>query len=351
MVQTWLTMGTRGPGGSLMQALSAGACGASRDGITGRSQRAKCKKLYCDNRYLRAESRTMSKTLHMLACLLCAVLLAPVAVAESPYPSLWQARDPHLQAMLQHRIDELGLRRAVRGKRLAVALVDLADVRTPAVAEVNGDQMMYAASLPKIGILLAAMHEIERGKLPYSRAVRRSLNAMIRVSSNEEATRMMNLVGKRRVNAILASQRYRLYDRSANGGIWVGKEYGKRPAFQRDPLHNISHGATAMQVARFYYLLESGQLLRADLNAATKATLSRPAISHKFVKGLSGRNVQIYRKSGTWHQWHSDSAIVETPRGKFILVALAEDSRGGRWLESLARTLHDAMYPRQVAQR
>ncbi|MEQ8230304.1 MAG: serine hydrolase [Gammaproteobacteria bacterium] len=265
--------------------------------------------------------------------------------------SLSGARDVHLQRLLERGLERLGLLGAVRGEKLAVALVDVSDIDRPRLASVNGDHMMYAASLPKIGILLAAMYEVERGHMRYTRDLERSLTDMIRVSSNEEATRVMNLVGKRRVNQILASQRFRFYDRNANGGLWVGKEYGPRPAFERDPLHNISHGATVMQVARFYYLLEAGRLLRADLNGQMKRILSRPGLQHKFVKGLRGRNVEIFRKSGTWRQWHADSAIVESPRGNYVLVALAEDPRGGDWLPNIARTLHDAMYPPQFARK
>jgi len=209
--------------------------------------------------------------------------------------------------------------------------------------------MMYAASLPKIGILLAALVEVERGKLRMTPRLERSLHDMIRVSSNVEATRVMNLIGKYHVNEILSSKRFRLYDPRVNGGLWVGKEYGPRPAFQRDPLHNISHGATAMQVARFYYLLETGRLLSPRMSGEMKEALSEPGIQHKFVKGLAGQDVAIFRKSGTWNQFHADSAIVETPRGSYILVGLAEDRRGGDWLTSIARTLHGALYPQMVA--
>ena len=292
----------------------------------------------------------MTRLVSAVALVLATACCTTIVSAEQ-FPALRGARDTQLQGLLSDALIKLGLERAVVREKLTLALVDISDLRRPRLAEVNGDKMMYAASLPKIGILLAAMHEVERGNIPYSNGLRRSLTEMIRVSSNVEATRMMNLVGKRRVNEILASPRFRLYDPVANGGIWVGKEYGARPAFERDPMHNISHGATALQVARFYYLLESGQLLRPGLNAVMKETLSHPALAHKFVQGLRGRDVKIYRKSGSWHDWHADSAMVETPRGKYILVALAEDRRAGSWLVSIAGALHEAMYPQQIARR
>ncbi|MEA3291342.1 MAG: hypothetical protein U9Q71_03400, partial [Pseudomonadota bacterium] len=70
--------------------------------------------------------------------------------------------------------------------------------------------------------------------------------------------------------------------------------------------------------------------------------LSQPAINHKFVKGLSTRpGVKIHRKSGTWKQFHADSALVEFGERKYIIVGLAENPSGGKWLTRLAAPLHD----------
>ena len=283
-----------------------------------------------------------------LVCLGLLSVLAP-ARADGNYPSLRQSHDPTLQKLLDSAIARLHLQSPARKQDLAVALVDMRDPARPRVADVNGDEMMYAASLPKIGILLAAFVEIQRGSMQFSSRLRQSLTDMIRFSSNEAATRVMNLVGKNRVNEILASAPYRLYDPAANGGLWVGKEYGKSPAFRRDPLHHISHGATAMQVARFYYMLETGQLLPPTLTASMKEILSHPGIKHKFVKGLTGRDVTLFRKSGTWHEWHADSALVETPEGNYILVGLVQDTRGGDWLAQLAPAVDDLLHPQRVA--
>jgi len=49
----------------------------------------------------------------------------------------------------------------------------------------------------------------------------------------------------------------------------------------------------------------------------------------------------IYRKSGTWRQWHADSALVEANGYKYIAVVLAEDSQGGKWLERMIAPMHD----------
>ena len=290
---------------------------------------------------------------HHLILILQLVVFLPLSVfadGGDEFVPLREAFDPGLQKRLQSVIRRLRLDGAVDAGRLAVSLVDITQVQEPRMAAVNGDAMLYAASLPKIAILLGAFVEMERGRITLDKKTRQSLTDMVRVSSNFEATRMLNRVGKNNLIKILRSNRFRLYDPATDGGLWVGKEYGKSAAYRRDPLHNLSHGATALQTARFYYLLESGRLLGRGLSREMKRMLGNPGIAHKFVKGLADYSgVKVYRKSGSWRRWHADSAIVEDGAHKYILVALAEDANGGRWLEELAREIHPLMVPRRLA--
>jgi beta-lactamase class A len=271
-------------------------------------------------------------------------------VTTSSPPSLWKSFDSSLQRQLDKTLTQLGLEKAVSNKKLSVALVDITRLNKPRVAAVNGDEMQYAASLPKIAILLGAFVEIEKGEMKLDTDTRESLTRMIRVSSNEDATHMLNRVGKQRLLGILQSRKFDLYDPKVNGGLWVGKEYGRSAAYQRDPLHNLSHGATAMQTARFYYLLETGRLVGPKLTREMKSMLGNPGIHHKFVKGLADYpDAKIYRKSGSWRQWHADSAIVEAEGHKYIIVALAEDPNGGAWLSRLIQPIHQFMVPTRLA--
>ncbi len=280
----------------------------------------------------------------IIATQVCALLLVStpvVAGISDRAPRLRDSFDAGLQAKLESSLRSLNLWPMVENDKLAIALVDIADLGNPRLAAVNGDQMFYAASLPKIAILLGAFVEIERGRLQATPELRGHLTSMIRYSSNSAATKVLNLVGKQRLIEILVSEPYRLYDLATNGGLWVGKEYASSGAYQRDPLHNLSHGATAIQAARFYFLLETGQLVSRQLAEEMKEILSNPGINHKFVKGLKGiPDLKIYRKSGTWKQWHSDSVLIEAAGHKYILVALARDPAGGEWLSRIALSMH-----------
>ena len=99
-----------------------------------------------------------------------------------------------------------------------------------------------------------------------------------------------------------------------------------------------------MQVARFYYLLETGQVVGEKLSAEMKAMLGDPGINHKFVKGLAAYpETKIYRKSGTWRRWHADSALVEVRNASYIVVGLAENVNGGKWLSRMIQPIHELM--------
>lgn len=278
-----------------------------------------------------------------LLCLLILGVSAALADGKQ-YPSLWDCADQKLQQQLEAIIVDLGYAEAVDRGTLSVALVDISDLHQPRVAAVNGDTMVYAASLPKLAILLGAFVEIRDGRMTLDQETRESLTRMIRLSSNVQATQMLNRVGKTRLLDILQSDEFKLYDPDHGGGLWVGKEYGRSQAYQRDPLHNLSHGATAMQTARFYYLLETDQIVDEALSDEMKAILGDPGINHKFVRGLeSFPEAKIYRKSGSWKQWHADSALIETGPTAYILVALAEDVNAGEWLRQLIEPIHTMM--------
>lgn len=281
----------------------------------------------------------------LVVSLLLIVFIAAPALADPTQTRLADNNDAGLQKDLDHALAELGLSKAARNGKLAVALVDITDEQHPRLASVNGQDMMYAASLPKIAILLGAFARIERGDMELDDKTREKLVQMIRYSSNRAATEMLNRVGKDFLIDLLQSPRYALYDKDNDGGLWVGKEYGKGRAFKRDPLHNLSHGANVFQVARFYYLLETDRLVSPELSREMKAILSKPGINHKFVRGLSTKRPgsEIYRKSGSWRTWHADSAIVERDGRRYIAVALANDSKGGRWLEQLIVAMDDVV--------
>jgi len=248
------------------------------------------------------------------------------------------ARDDVLQELLRNSLEDMDLTRILEQNKLSVTLVDITDVDQPVLAHLNGASSYYAASLPKLAILLAVYEEAHQGNLELDESVRQSLRDMIQSSSNKEATKLYELVGPARIEEILRSDRYRLYDEKTGGGLWVGKPYAKQSAWKRDPLSNLSHGASGIQVARFYYMLERGELADPKYRDEMKSILADSSINHKFVEGMKDHRptAKMFRKSGTWRDYHSDSALIERSDGrKYIAVSLAQSANGSALLKQI----------------
>jgi beta-lactamase class A len=113
---------------------------------------------------------SLSAPLILLLIFITAFWASPFEKTQvSTYPSLWESFDQDFQQAL-----ETTLRKEFRGKdkdtienkKVALVVVDINNLHQPRVAGVNTDVMMYAASLPKIAILLGAFVKIERGEMP-----------------------------------------------------------------------------------------------------------------------------------------------------------------------------------------
>jgi beta-lactamase class A len=285
-----------------------------------------------------------------LATGLAAAPACAESAVEADYPELRERADPELRAALDAALAQYPrFWKAVREQRASVVVADVTDLHHPRVTSYNPDLMLYAASLPKIGIVLGAFAQIERGEMTLDAQTRESLIRMIRYSSNRHATALLNAVGFENLAEILQSERYgKLYDPEHGGGIWVGKAFDKSPVWKRDPLHGISHGASAMQAARFYYLAMAGKLFAAEHMPVVEEIFSEPGVEHKFVKGLKGREgVKIYRKSGTWAEHHADSGVIVREEHAYIVVAIGRDPTAGQGLVNLIRAVDDVMVAEQ----
>ncbi len=286
----------------------------------------------------------------LLLVLCAAALLAGLPARGGEFPDLRDTHDPELQAVC----DEIVERNPQWDKviqQASVVVSDVTDPRKPRTAWYDPEQMLYAASLPKVAIVLGAFVEIDAGRMALDAETRKQLIDMVRVSSNPAATAILDKVGIQRLAEILQDPAHgKLYDPAYGGGLWVGKPYDKRPAWKRDPINHLSHGSSAMAAARFFYGASNGTLIDARHLPLLEEMFGNPRLKHKFVKGLKQRPREIFRKSGTWRGHHSDAAMVVHPDGDaYLAVAITEVSQGGggeRSLVEFIRQLDDAMEAR-----
>lgn len=249
--------------------------------------------------------------------------------------------DVDLQERLETIDADLRKRFDMTTQQTAIGAMDLRDGR---IAMIHPDRIEYAASVPKVGILLAWFELHPEAATELDNKTRRELGEMIKSSSNEMATRFSEEIGLEQVQTVI--NRYGLYDETRGGGIWVGKHYGRAEPRIGDPLADHSHGATIRQLMRFYLMLEQGRLVSSEASKTMREIFESPDIPHddiKFVKGLEGREVKIIRKWGSWEDWLHDTAVVKADNRHYIVVGLTRHPKGDEYLEALAQEVDVVM--------
>ena len=117
----------------------------------------------------------------------------PIKTSDENIKPLKSLVDPKLQKTLIAELNKIPeWKMLIAEKKMAVGIVDLSDPIKTKYASVNGQYMMYAASLPKIAILLSAMDAIEKKELKETDEVKKDMRLMISKSDNQASTRMIN---------------------------------------------------------------------------------------------------------------------------------------------------------------
>ena len=249
--------------------------------------------------------------------------------------------DPALQAKLEAIDAKVRGQFDIKPEQTNVGLLDLLH---PRLAMIQPDHTVYAASVAKVAILLAYFQTRPEAATNLDPAVEHELGLMIRISSNEMASKYSHLIGLRTVQEVLTG--YGFYNKDHGGGIWLGKHYGQDSERYPDPLTGNSHAVNVRQLLRFYLMMEQGKLVSPEASAKMREIFSLPTIpldDFKFTRGLRGRGLNIIRKSGTWEQWLHDTAEITGPGRRYVLVALTENLKGDDYLEALAPLVDDLM--------
>lgn len=253
--------------------------------------------------------------------------------------------DTPVDARLQKTLEAIDVKlRGTYGMTTEQTAVGVLDLRHRRLAMIHPDRIEYAASIPKIGILLAWFQLHPEAATSLDPQTRHELGLMAKASDNEMAAKFSRLLGLREIQKVLDS--YGFYDAQHGGGIWVGKHYGPNSERIGDPVADHSHAATVRQLLRFYLLLDQDKLVSPEASRTMREIFASPDIphdDHKFVKGLAGRDVTIIRKWGSWQDWLHDSATITGRNRHYILVALTKHPQGDEYLVDLARTVDDVM--------
>ena len=142
--------------------------------------------------------------------------------------------------------------------------------------------------------------------------------------------------------------RYQLYDTERGGGLWVGKKYAKSDIRVPDPIKGLSHAASVTQICRFYYLLATGKIINEERSRQMLEIMSEPGLHHKLISELEKKVPleRLFRKSGTWKEFHSDSVLVwgEGWR-RYILAVVIENTKGEQIIRDLVPVIEIILQP------
>ena len=74
--------------------------------------------------------------------------------------------------------------------------------------------------------------------------------------------------------------------------------------------------------------------------------MANPELHHKFVNTLEqiAPQAQLFRKSGSWQNFHSDSILVWGADRRYILVALTEDPDGEKIMRELVLAVEEVLH-------
>ncbi|MHA7056944.1 serine hydrolase [Aquimarina sp. M1] len=269
----------------------------------------------------------------------------PITLSDNIQP-IRELQSEKLQQLLETEIcSKPRWKKLIDRRKMSIGIVDLSNINQIEYAGLNDDFMMYAASLPKIAILLAAMDAMDKGELEETKEVLKDLRLMISKSNNRASTRMIDRLGYEKIESVLRGPKNKLYDEEVGGGLWVGKRYAAGGRRYPEPLKGLSHAATTRQVCSFYYQLVLGNLVSTERSAQMLEIMKDPALHHKFVNTLDkiAPKAKLFRKSGSWKSFHSDSILVWGPKRKYILVALIDDNYGEQIIRDLVIPLEKVL--------
>lgn len=246
-----------------------------------------------------------------------------------------------MRAALEAIITDLCRQYGVSAASISAGICDPA---TNEFALWNGDTMRYSACVAKLLIILTVFEEEAEGRLQVDAGTRLKLAKMIRASAMPEAGEMARRVGLQRIREVAESEKYRLYVPGV-GGLWHGRLFwGHSGSTYRDPVAHLSHGVTARQALRFYWLMDHGRLVSPEASHRMKMIFLDNRVGiiyHKCVKGLWSRGVTMVRKSGTYSSYHNDTLMVTGPGRHYIVVGLVTSYNGDAFLQAFAKRVDD----------
>ena len=182
-------------------------------------------------------------------------------------------------------------------------------------------QPMRSASLMKLFIMGAVYDAVSRGKLTMNDEVYALLRTMITVSSNDDANRLLQMLGDGDLSTGISVVNN--YIRQAGYSSFT-KEYNgfQSDSALLDPEH--SNQTTARDCGRLLESVYRRQFGPRSICSSIEEWMLAQQTRYKIPAGITDPAVSVGNKTGEMETVENDAAIIYTPSGDYILCVLSE---------------------------
>ena len=251
-------------------------------------------------------------------------------------------KDPQIETQLRHAA-EASLRDfpKLTADNLALTVIDVTKPEILARGDYNGDAPFYPASVVKIFFMAEVFHQ----KLEKEKDVDRALGEMIRLSDNDAAAFLLDVVTDTCSGSWLEGRAYDKfvekrrvinrwlgpmgYDVSAMAKPWSFGPFGRDKELMLPNKENRNR-ASANAVASMLLWIVRGRAVSKDASAAMMALLERPLNPPRsdenqikeFLGAALPNDAKLWSKAGWTSEVRHDAAYVELPGGRKLVIVI-----------------------------
>ena len=281
-------------------------------------------------------------------------------VKPKDYSAPVMERSAKLQAILSAAVNDVMATYKIKPEEIGATLIDLREPDKLLMAEVNGENRLYTASVVKMFYMAALERQMEDGKIVMTKELERGLRDMIVDSSNEATQYILDVLTdtssgaelpqkefekwqykRNRVNRFFSSLGYQ--NINVNQKTFCEDAYGieqQSRAYKGQNRNMLTTNATARLLAeialrRFVNEKRSDAMLSLMSRDWSKPSTDPDNQSVGFTgKALIDNNVvgaKLWSKAGWTSKSRHDAAYVETTDGlKFVIVVFTENHANER---------------------
>lgn len=281
-------------------------------------------------------------------------------VKPKDYSAPVMERSAKLQAILSPAVNDVMAAYKIKPEEIGATLIDLREPDKLLMAEVNGENRLYTASVVKMFYMAALERQLEDGKVVMTKELERGLHDMIVDSSNEATQYILDVLTdtssgaelpskeferwqykRNRVNRFFSSLGYQ--NININQKTFCEDAYGieqQSRAYKGQNRNMLTTNATARLLAEIALRRFVNEKRSEAMLALMSRDWSKPSTDpDSQAVGFTGKafidnnitGAKLWSKAGWTSKSRHDAAYVETADGlKFVIVVFTENHANER---------------------